>query len=554
MLRGVGTLECLPVPSDVVSEQHCFVWCDARGVHVQDLRSTNGTRWTLPPDAPVSSSVREVTLELAGDATDIELPPAPVEWSSAAEFRARLRTAVQTWLDDHAIAARVELVERASNASDWTLPIGDAWAIRVSATDPAATRDLRVERARAVLWAYVRAQRGEYEADRDGAAVHGDLVLESPSIRLIHRRITQAARCGLHGVLHGESGVGKSALARCFHVHAERRAGPFVATNLAEVSSDRALFGARLFGVRAGAATGIQRDRTGLLHAADRGTLFLDEVGSLPLDVQGVLLQFLDTGEFRRFGEAGTSAPERADVRVVVGSNTDLREGVRAGRFREDLWWRLGGVVIDIPPLRERREDLESVLRKATVALADGERSLFDVLTPPARAFLLDEHPWRGNFREVTNFVRRLELYADDARCIDVDDCRVALAAGSLAPPSLPPSLSPHGRAGTVPPAPDDWSDLFPLARKLLPLWMDLRAAGPQRGVFDLRVLYEEVLRPLCVARALGIEHWDELPRRPDPSYRAMAERLGYADGKTVQASMQSYIELKRLRATLPED
>lgn len=552
---AVGTITLVPIASSVISEQHCLVWNDGERVYMRDLGSTNGTHHVLTSRQTVSTSSEPVTLALAPAAGDLAAPPPPVEATDARDFRLKVCEAVRGWTRTQGLQAEVTLSQDASPAPDVRdIPLGDGWSLRVIPARVDATRDQRFDRAIELLWAYAREQRGEFEVVRDGEQSHNDLVLASPAIRAIHRRISQAARKGLHGVLQGESGVGKSALARCFHLHSERRDAPFIETNLGEDSDDRKYLQLKLFGARAGASTTITRDRVGLMHAADGGTLFLDEVALLPLDVQGVLLHFLDRGTYRRLGDPGDAPERRADVRIVAGTNTDLRAAVRQGAFREDLWWRLSGIVIDVPPLRDRREDIEAVLRRETVTLAGREVSVHDALTPAARRFLVHEHPWRGNFRELTNLLARLGLYLDGRGAIELDACVAALSAGSLTP--VAPRAPAVSSAAPLDDA-DAWGDLLPLARRLLPLWLAERAKGSpdrdeaRRPTFEFRVFQEEVLKPLCVARALGVEHWDEAPRRPEPSYRAMAEALGYADGKTVQTALQCYVQLKRLRARL---
>jgi DNA-binding NtrC family response regulator len=430
------------------------------------------------------------------------------------------------------------------------VPLGDGFSLAITDARGGAARTEFPAWARAcdVVWSYVRAQRGEFEAERDGR--HDGLIVESAAMQGIHRRIYRAARAGLGGILQGQSGVGKSAFARCFHDHAERRSEPFVEANLAEDSDDRTLFLVRLFGARAGAATGITRDRVGLVQAAHRGTLFLDEIGCLPLDAQGVLLRFLDTGAFRRFGDSGDAPAARADVRVVAGTNVDLRAAVRAGTFREDLWWRLSGVVLEIPPLRERRADVDAFLRAQRVDLGAGARAVLDVLSADARA-LLDAHPWSGNFRELRGFVARLPLYSDGPT-VSRRACEEALRAGSIERgSSSPPSLRAPADAALVGGA---WDDVMSRATRALPRWLEARAehgfGGAARGAvpeFDFKVFIDEVLKPLSLARTLGVEHWSALPRRPEPSYQRMAERVGYSDGKSVQDLLRIYLLLKPL-------
>jgi len=534
------------VPCPHASENHLLAWHDGARVLLRDLGSTNGSRWSLPARRTVDASpVDALDLELgevaASSAADA---PEAVTWGDADEYRANVSAAVTDWFARQGLPARVAVALAAEGSGDRaSVPLGDGYSLALTDGRGAGTRTEFPAMARAldVVWAYVRAQRGEFEAERDG--LHDDLIVESAAMRAIHRRIYRAARAGLGGILQGPSGVGKSAFARCFHDHSERRGEPFVEANLAEDSDDRALFVARLFGARAGAATGITRDRVGLVQAAHRGTLFLDEVGCLPLDAQGVLLRFLDTGTFRRFGDAGDAPVGKADVRVVAGTNVDLREAVRGGTFREDLWWRLSGVVLELPPLRERRADVDAYLGAQRVDLGAGPRPVLDLLSPDARA-LLDAHPWQGNFRELRGFVARLPLYADGPS-VTRRACEDALHAGSLARPSAAPAPP------SAPPAAPAWDDVMSRAMQVFPRWLAVRGEhgfGPARApapAFDFKVFVEEVIKPLSLARTLGVEHWDALPRRPDPSYQRMAERVGYSDGKSVQDLLRIYLLLK---------
>ncbi len=561
--RAALATESLPVPSERVklvtvacphtSENHALVWHDGARVHLRDLGSTNGTRWLLPSKRAVDATpvdaldveLGEVAARLEGDA------PEPVTWETDDGYRESVRASVSDWIARQGIAARVTVQPSTESATDrGSVPLGDGFSLAITDARGGAARTEFPAWARAcdVVWSYVRAQRGEFEAERDGR--HDDLIVESAAMQAIHRRIYRAARAGLGGILQGQSGVGKSAFARCFHDHSERRGEPFVEANLAEDSDDRTLFLVRLFGARAGAATGVTRDRVGMVQAAHRGTLFLDEIGCLPLDAQGVLLRFLDTGSFRRFGDSADTPAMRADVRVVAGTNVDLREAVRAGAFREDLWWRLSGVVLEIPPLRERRADVDAFLRAQRVDLGAGPRAVLDLLTADARS-LLDAHPWSGNFRELRGFVARLPLYADGPT-VSRRACEEALLAGSIERGSSPP---PSFRApADVAAVGGAWDDVMSRATRVLPRWLEVRAehgfGGAARGAvpeFNFKVFVDEVLKPLSLARTLGVERWNALPRRPDPSYQRMAERVGYSDGKSVQDLLRIYLLLKPL-------
>lgn len=179
------------------------------------------------------------------------------------------------------------------------------------------------------------------------------MVVASPIMREVLRRVAESAEQGRRTVLLGPTGAGKEWLARCYHRYSPRSKGPFAALNCALL--DRDLLYAQLFGARRGSFTGAVQDIQGLVEASHEGTLFLDELGEMSLDVQKALLRFLDTrGEYQRLGDP---KPRHADVQLVCASNAGLDEAeYRMKHFRDDLWYRLSSAVIRVPPLRERPE------------------------------------------------------------------------------------------------------------------------------------------------------------------------------------------------------
>ena len=199
-------------------------------------------------------------------------------------------------------------------------------------------------------------------------------------------------------LITGESGTGKELLARAIHAHSPRRRGPLIAVNCAALPPD--LLESELFGHVRGAFTGAIRDRVGRFEAAQGGTLFLDEIGDLPVHLQGKLLRTLQEHTFERVGETQS---RRADARIIAATNIDLRRAAVDGRFREDLYYRLRVVPIDVPPLRERREDIEPTARHllALVGARHGRALRF---SPDAVRALLG-FSWPGNIRELENAV-----------------------------------------------------------------------------------------------------------------------------------------------------
>lgn len=202
-------------------------------------------------------------------------------------------------------------------------------------------------------------------------------------------------------LISGETGTGKEVVARM--INAQEKNRPFVAINVAAISEN--LFESELFGYVKGAFTGADANRPGLVEAANNGDLFLDEIEALPLPLQAKLLRFLELGEFRRVGARET---QRVKVRLISATNEDLAEKVKAGTFREDLLFRLQGTVIQIPPLRERAEDIESLAKHFLESARPRTRKVFgaDGITA------LRRHAWPGNVRELKRACEQLNLAA----------------------------------------------------------------------------------------------------------------------------------------------
>jgi two-component system repressor protein LuxO len=208
-------------------------------------------------------------------------------------------------------------------------------------------------------------------------------------------------------LLTGEPGTGKGWAARLIHAASRRSDGPFVAVNCAALPRD--LMESEIFGHVKGAFTGAHRQREGAASLADGGTLFLDEIGEMDLDLQSKLLRFVQTGQFQRVGSGETIS---VDVRIVCATNRDPLEMVRQGRFREDLYYRLHVVPMQIPPLRERGDDVLLIARSflARYSLEEGKR--FEGFTPECEQ-LLSRHRWPGNVRELENVVRNIVVLND---------------------------------------------------------------------------------------------------------------------------------------------
>jgi len=230
-----------------------------------------------------------------------------------------------------------------------------------------------------------------------------------PAIRRAIHLASLVAATDATTLIRGESGVGKELFAKAIHQASRRRGGPFVVLNCGAIPAT--LFESELFGYAPGAFTGANpKGQRGKLELAHGGTLFLDEVGDLPLESQVKLLRFL---EDRMFYRVGGSTPISVDVRVVVATNRDLEELVRQGRYRDDLYWRLNVFTLDIPPLRERREDIAELVQRFLheFSVRYG-RPPADVHPAVIRALM--EHSWPGNVRELRSAVERMVILAPD--------------------------------------------------------------------------------------------------------------------------------------------
>ena len=226
-------------------------------------------------------------------------------------------------------------------------------------------------------------------------------------------------------LITGESGVGKDLVARHIHAHSRRSGRPYIAVNCAAMTES--LLESELFGHTKGSFTGAYRDRQGKLQAAHRGTIFLDEVGEMSLRMQAMLLRFLENGEIQSVGAQGQ--PARVDVRVIAATNRNLAELIAAGQFREDLMYRLRVIHLEVPPLRERREDIRLLANH--FARGTGRSITF---TEEAMQLLV-RHRWPGNVRELHNVVEQAVLMSD-SDVVDVDQLPTAVRA--TAPLLLP--------------------------------------------------------------------------------------------------------------------
>lgn len=227
----------------------------------------------------------------------------------------------------------------------------------------------------------------------------------TPAVVELRENIGFAARSDAKVLISGESGVGKELVSRLVHSQSRRAAWPLVTVNCAAIAET--LLESELFGHTRGSFTGAYRDRAGLLERANRGTVFMDEVGETSPRMQGLLLRFLETGEIQPVGSDRIQT--RVDVRVIAATNRILIDRVAAGEFREDLYYRLNVIHLTVPPLRERRGDVPMLLEHFLRSFASQYGTDVPCLSPEAIELFL-EHDWPGNIRELKNVVERLVI------------------------------------------------------------------------------------------------------------------------------------------------
>jgi transcriptional regulator with PAS, ATPase and Fis domain len=367
------------------------------------------------PEALVSR--RHAVLHVTGDQLSIE--------DLASENGTRL-----LGRDDTTGAGHCRTATHTRRAGVTALEAGRAAPFRVGATLQIGTCLLSVTRA----------------AVAAAAPAAADLAIADPHMRDLHAQLERAAPTDINVLLLGETGAGKEVFASRLHQLSSRAAGPFIKINCGAIVES--LLESELFGHEKGAFTGAAAPKPGLFEAAARGTVFLDELGELPLGLQVKLLRVLEERAVTRIG-ALRARP--IDVRFVAATNVDLEAAVTAGRFRRDLYYRINSVCLTIPPLRERRGEIEPLARLfiAQLAVAHGRRPA-PILTEAALR-RMREAPWPGNIRELRNAIERAVVLAT-GQVIDEDD--LPLASCAPPPPAAPPAagLAPGSGAGT----PDD--------------------------------------------------------------------------------------------------
>lgn len=226
----------------------------------------------------------------------------------------------------------------------------------------------------------------------------------SPKLNRALEIALQVAVTNMSVLVTGESGVGKEVFSKIIHQNSPRKHGKYIAVNCGAIPEGT--IESELFGHIKGAFTSADRDRKGYFTEADKGTIFLDEVGELPLSMQAKLLRVLENGEFL---PVGSSKPQKVDVRIVAATNIDLLEAIRKGQFREDLYYRLSQVSIFVAPLRERKEDIYLLFRRFAVDQAEKYKMPIIELTEEAKQYLID-YRWQGNIRQLKNITEQISI------------------------------------------------------------------------------------------------------------------------------------------------
>lgn len=368
----------------------------------------------MPVDAGVNTGLDVETLRLAASAEyPFRAQTFPLPWCHATRNR------LGHWSQDGSRVFDVATLDRVSldREIDW-LRCNDRELLYLEGCGswPQASRDAiaAVFRTRAENHRLRRVIEQDESPALAPDRVEG-MVGESPAMRSVFTLVEKIAPRDVPVCVLGESGTGKELIGRAIHRGSPRRSRTFTAINCAALPEN--LVESELFGHVRGAFTGADRDRAGVIETTDGGTLFLDEIGEMPLTAQAKLLRFLQDGEFRRLGEA---ANRTADVRIVSATNRKLETAVEEGRFREDLYYRIRGVDIMLPPLRDRGSDVMLIAQHFLTRERARHRSGPQAFTSEVES-LLQSYAWPGNVRELQNTIRAAHAIAGEAREIDID-------------------------------------------------------------------------------------------------------------------------------------
>lgn len=545
-LPNLGSLQVqtVRVDSPRVSGNHLLIWNEVDSVSLLDLVSRNGSWLRLAEGQRISlSGAMEITADLAGPIhaeSRLSLPE-DADWNNEKQFSAAVVRALTEWLGRLGVSARiVHVTQTRTEESESSFLLADDTTLQVRGMET-ITQDFSWASLLDRIRAYVHEQNRRFEQYQK----RGDgMIIASRALREVLRRVGDAAARGQRLILLGPTGVGKDLLARCFHRYSQREKGPFAALNCALLDKD--LLYAQLFGARRGSFTGAISDIIGAVESAHEGTLFLDELGEMSLDVQRALLRFLDTrGEYQRLGDP---RPRRADVQVVCATNVPLDDpSYRNGRFREDLWYRLAAAVVHVPPLRERPEDILAFLMARM--LPGSTLRVSDALADDALELLLADS-WPGNFRDLEHFIERLPL-TNEPQSISRSVCEAALRQGRGSERgSSQESLPQRERVAIRRPRTVETTRVNDALN-----WRDIAVTAVDAFLEDngdgalswgqLHEYVEKYLKPVFVAQACDLAQLEEMNKALN--YSALARRLNIADGSTVKMHLGRYVERFRL-------
>lgn len=263
-----------------------------------------------------------------------------------------------------------------------------------------------------------------------------EIIGNSPLLNIALETAVKVAATDITVLIHGESGVGKEAFSKIIHALSNRKHGPFIAVNCGAIPEGT--IDSELFGHEKGSFTGAHETRKGYFETVSGGTIFLDEIGELPLETQSRLLRILESGEFIK---VGSSKVQKTDVRIVAATNKDLMDLSFKGKFREDLYYRLSTVPIKVPALRERKEDIHILFRKFSADFAEKYRSKPVILENDALG-ILQHYSWPGNIRQLKNIAEQLSVLDEDkivnstelARVLPPEKPGLPMLIGSHAP------------------------------------------------------------------------------------------------------------------------
>ncbi len=404
-----------PAPADRSEKLKLFR--SALGIGRDDVARDIATELSIdmPVDGSIQSGMDIETLRLAASAEyPFRAQTFPLSWCHTTRNR------LGHWSQDGSRVFDAATLDRVALAleNDW-LRGSDRELVYLEGCGswPQASRDAiaAVFRTRAENHRLRRV----VEQDESPVVAHPDrvegVVGESTAMRSVFTLVEKIAPRDVAVCVLGESGTGKELIGRAIHRGSPRRSRTFTAINCAALPEN--LVESELFGHVRGAFTGADRDRAGVIEATDGGTLFLDEIGEMPLTAQAKLLRFLQDGEFRRLGE---TTNRTADVRIVSATNRKLETAVEEGRFREDLYYRIRGVDIVLPPLRDRGSDVMLIAQHFLAGERARHRSGPQAFTSEVES-LLQSYAWPGNVRELQNAIRAAHAIAGEAREIDIE-------------------------------------------------------------------------------------------------------------------------------------